>query len=156
MQNNKRIIVFFFLFLLIAAMLAAPKIVEGFGMCRDNPAVRKQNKRGSNCFGWCPQENLYKTDAQGTNCNMYRWGYCTGNKSLPKIDAEGSNCTITEETKDLYCPDNMAVKRMVEDGMDANCFGWCPKNAYQTRDVYNWPWQSCPPLEKNPVQVAPA
>ena len=118
--------------------------LRNFGNCRDNPAIKKKNKKGTNCYGWCPYENVYKKSKSGSECKMYSWGYCENIPDRPKLDAEGSNCQ-EDLSKIPYkmCPDNSALK--ASEG-NTNCFGWCPTSAKQKRKVYNWPFGKCPPL----------
>ena len=112
-----------------------------FGNCPENSSTAKIDEAGSNCFGWCPYSNTYKTDKDGTNCIMYPWGYCNQFPDRPKLDAEGSNCV--EIIPYQVCSDNKALKTF--EGA-TNCFGWCPTSEKQQRKVYKWPWEQCPAL----------
>ena len=119
-------------------------LLKDYGVCPDNPAIMKIDKKGTNCYGWCPYSNVYKTNKKGSECIMYPFGYCKNIPDRPKLDEEGSNCK-----KDLsqipyrMCPDNNALKAGPN---DHNCFGWCPptSSSKNRREVYRWPWETCP------------
>lgn len=127
--------------------------LQDYGNCSDNPNMKKINKKGSNCYGWCPYSNEYKKSKKGSECIMYPFGYCKNIPGRPMLDEEGSNCQ-----KDLskipykLCPDNYALKSMESRGkVDSNCFGWCD----QKRKAYKWPWETCEAKPYVPMYLAP-